>query len=194
MLTSITPLGERSRGFSWRLTASAFALGAIGGGVATGAACGLLGSLLGLGDSARAGAAAAVLALALVLDGPRSPLRLPTSRRQVNEDWLGRYRGWVYGVAFGAQLGAGVATIVTTAAVYATWLIAVISGAPLIGAAVGGTFGLVRAVSLLPAGTVTDPLRLLAAGRALDRWEARTRGLAPLVEVILLAIVIGVLA
>ena len=36
-------------------------------------------------------------------------------RRQVNEDWMARYRGWAYGAGFGLQLGLGVVTIVTTA-------------------------------------------------------------------------------
>ena len=40
-----------------------------------------------------------------------------TPRRQVNEDWIGRYRGWVYGAGFGAQLGLGFAVFVMTCAV-----------------------------------------------------------------------------
>ena len=35
--------------------------------------------------------------------------RLPSWRRQVNEDWLVGYRPWVVGGGFGLQLGAGVA-------------------------------------------------------------------------------------
>ena len=46
--------------------------------------------------------------VALVFDlGGRA---LPSVQRQVNEDWLVEFRGWVYGFGFGAQLGAGVAT------------------------------------------------------------------------------------
>src|SRR6266550_2584035 len=119
MLTSITPLGERSRGFSWWLTASAFGVGATATATATGALLGVLGSLPSLGDHARGALAAAAIAVALAFDAAPSALRLPGSRRQVNEDWLGTYRGWIYGVGFGAQLGIGVVTIVTTAAVYA---------------------------------------------------------------------------
>jgi hypothetical protein len=194
MLTSITPLGERSRGFSWRTTVSAFALGAVVTGLAAGALLGLLGSLLPLGGGGRGYLAASVVAIALACDAFGSRIRLPSSRRQVNEDWLTTYRGWVYGIAFGAQLGAGVVTVVTSAAVYATWLLAFLAGSPLAGAALGAAFGAVRALSLLPARAVTDPPTLLAAGRALDRWEARTRLLAPLTEAVLLGCVIGVLA
>jgi hypothetical protein len=186
MLTSITPLGERSRGFSWPVTVAAFAIGAIATAVAAGAALGALGSLLPLGPDARAALAIAVLVAALAFDAPGRRLRLPSSRRQVNEDWLGRYRGWVYGLAFGAQLGAGVVTIVTSAAVYATWLLAFASGSAAVGAAIGAAFGAVRALSLLAARKVKQPSGLMAMGRALERWDARTRLLAPLVEVVAL--------
>src|ERR1700759_4443584 len=150
MLASITPLGERSRGFSWGPTASAFAVGAVVAGAVGGAAGGALGSLAPSGRW-RDVAALVVLVAALAVDA--SPLRrgLPTTRRQVNEDWLTRYRGWVYGIAFGAQLGTGLATIVTSAAVYAAVLGAVLCGTAAAGAAVGATFGVIRALSLLPA-------------------------------------------
>ena len=50
----------------------------------------------------RVAALAGVVAAGLWLDLGILGLRLPTTRRQVNEDWLGRYRGWVVGVGFGA--------------------------------------------------------------------------------------------
>ncbi|MGH2895067.1 MAG: hypothetical protein ACRDPM_17625, partial [Solirubrobacteraceae bacterium] len=125
MLASITPLCERSRGFSLGVTASAFAAGAVGAAALAGAAGGALGSLAPKGTW-RDGVALALLALALAVDASPARRRLPTTRRQVNEDWLTRYRGWVYGVAFGAQLGTGVVTIVTSAAVYAAALGAVL--------------------------------------------------------------------
>ena len=46
--------------------------------------------------------------------------------RQVNERWLDAYRPWVYGAGFGFQIGTGLATYITTAAVYLT----VVLGAP----------------------------------------------------------------
>src|ERR1700760_3463167 len=104
MLASITPLGERSRGFSWGLTVSAFAVGAVGAGALAGAALGALGSLAPSGTWRDIGGLA-LIALALAIDGTPLLTHLPTSRCQVNEDWLRRYRGWVYGTAFGARLG-----------------------------------------------------------------------------------------
>jgi len=85
MLASITPLGERSRGFSWDVTASAFAAGAVGAGGLAGAAGGALGSLAPSG-AWRDIAGLALIALALAVDASPLRRRLPTTRRQVNED------------------------------------------------------------------------------------------------------------
>src|SRR5947209_9804309 len=139
MLASITPLGERSRGFHWGLTAAAFAIGAVTAGAVAGALGGAVGSLTPSG-AWRDAAALALLVVAVGFDA--TPLRrhLPSMRRQVNEDWMARYRGWVYGVAFGAQLGAGVLTVVTSAAVYAAAAGAVLCGAAGLGAVVGAAF------------------------------------------------------
>lgn len=191
MLASITPLGERSRGFSWRVTATAFALGSVGAGTAAGAVAGALGSLLPGDSSWRALAVIAVLVTALLFDATPLRGRLPSSRRQVDEDWLARYRGWVYGVAFGAQLGVGVVTIVTSAAIYATAAVAVLCASPVTGALVGATFGAVRAASLLPARAARDPEGLLALHRALRRFEPATRGAGAWLE---LGLLVGVIA
>jgi hypothetical protein len=177
MLASITPLGERSRGFSWDVTASAFAAGAVGAGALAGAAGGALGSLAPPGTW-RQVVAVALIALALAVDASPLGRHLPTTRRQVNEDWLRRYRGWVYGVAFGAQLGAGVVTIVTSAAVYAAVLGAVLCGGPVAGAAVGSAFGAIRALSLLPARGAADPRGLVRLHERLGRAEAPARNAA----------------
>jgi hypothetical protein len=174
MLASITPLGERSRGFSWDVTAAAFTVGAVGAGAMAGAAGGALGSLAPSG-AWRDAAGVALIALALGVDASPLRRRLPTTRRQVNEDWLTRYRGWVYGIAFGAQLGAGVVTIVTSAAVYAAVLGAFLCGTVAAGAAVGAAFGAARALSLAPARAATDPPGLVRLHARLARGEAPAR-------------------
>lgn len=193
MLASITPLGERSRGFSWGVTASAFAVGAVCTGALAGAAAGGLGSLAPTGTW-RDVVALALLALALVLDASPLRRRLPTTRRQVNEDWLTRYRGWVYGVGFGAQLGTGLATIVTSAAVYAAAVGAVLCGTVAAGAAVGAAFGVIRALSLLPARVATDPAGLVRLHERLGRGEAPARRAVPVAEAAAIALlVVGLL-
>lgn len=189
MLASITPLGERSRGFSWRLTATAFAIGAIGAGAAAGAAVAAIGSLLPPGSGWRATALLVALAVAVAFDATALRERLPTTRRQVNEDWMTLYRGWVYGVEFGAQLGVGVVTIVTSAAIYATCVVVFLSGDPASGAIIGAVFGAVRAMSLLPARRARDSESLLALHRELGRFDRSVRRATPLVEMLLVALV-----
>jgi len=191
MLASITPLGERSRGFSWRVTAGAMAIGAIGAGALAGAAAGGLGTLLPGGTAWRSGIVAALLVGAALLDAPGGRLRLPSSHRQVNEDWLARYRGWVYGFGFGAQLGVGVATIVTTAAIYALGLLAMLGAGVAGGALIGGSFGAIRGLSLLPARRVHDVPALIALHERIDRLEAPVRRASWLLELLALATAIG---
>ena len=176
MLTSITPLGERGRAGRWPVTVAAYVLGSCLGGLAVGALAGLLGQLLPLergpvGTAATALlAAVAVLALLVELRVLPQP---PTWQRQVDEDWLHRYRGWVYGVGFGAQLGAGLVTIVTSTSLYVALLLALLTGSVPGGAAVGLVFGLVRALPVLALGRVHTPAQLTSAAR-------RTAALEPL--------------
>ena len=85
-----------------------------------GAAGGLL--LGGAPEDARLVVLAGALLGAIALD--LRPGAAPGPRRQVNERWLDQYRGWVYGLGYGAQLGVGVSTVVTSAATYVALLAA----------------------------------------------------------------------
>src|SRR5262245_36608761 len=198
MLTSITPLGERSRGSRWTVTVSALALGSTAAGAGLGALLGLLGAAIA--DSISTATAFAILAVALgvgvAADAGVAGLRLPTVRRQVNEGWLNAYRGWVYGLGFGAQLGLGVVTIVSNSAVYVTFLAALLSASAGAGAIIGGAFGLIRAATVLPAARVREPQQLVALGERLRRWGSRERSLGLSAQLALsgVAIVIALLA
>ena len=173
MLASISPLGERARGNRWGLTAGAYTAGVVGSAALLGAALGRLGAFLPVGSSAGwLLPAAAVAAGAWDLIARR---RVPGVRRQVNEDWLGRYRGWVYGLGFGAQLGVGFATIVTTAAVYAWMVAAVLTREPVAGLLIGACFGLARAAMLGLVHDADDPERLRARLRRVSSWAGRAR-------------------
>jgi sulfite exporter TauE/SafE len=187
MLASITPLGERARGSRWGLTVAFYVASATLAGAAAGALAGALGSLVWQGDEAldvRAAvlAGALVVGFALDLGG-----RLPTLRRQVNEDWLREYRGWVYGAGFGGQLGLGVTTIVTTSLVYVTLLAAFLSGGLARGAAVGAAFGLARGATLLAGARVTQPSDLTRLHRRIDRWRVPVRAGTLAAQVLLAA-------
>ena len=144
MLASITPLGERGRNNRFALTAAAYVVGASLGGLTLGALAGGVGQVLGP-SSRLAGGLVVVVALgAVAADLTLRGSRLPSVHRQVNEEWLTAYRGWVYGLGFGFQLGLGVVTVVTTAAVYAAVADAVLTGSLLGGVLVGLAFGLTR--------------------------------------------------
>jgi hypothetical protein len=179
MLSSITPLGERGRNNRFAVTTTAFVAGAVAGGAATGAVLGLAGSLL----PARSATVDAVLVALLVLVGLALDLAgVPTIKRQVDENWLGRYRGWVYGFGFGAQLGAGMTTVVTSAATYVAFALALLSGSVVAGAVIGLTFGAIRGLSLLLARKVDTPEDLRRFHRRLDDRERRGQHVAMLVQ------------
>src|SRR4051794_3985188 len=168
MLASITPLGERGRGASWRRTVTAYVVASTAGGAAIGTVLGALGMALHVQGRQWTLVAAGLLALvAATLDLAD---RLPTVRRQVDETWMTRYRDWVYGAGFGLQLGVGAMTIVTSASLYLTWVVELLTGDPLLGAVVGAVFGLSRAAPLLGTAHIATAERLRGAHR---RWQAR---------------------
>src|SRR6516165_5661048 len=161
MLASITPLGERSRRQRWSVTVAALIVGSAVAGAAVGAALAMAGRFVPLSAAGRVETLLVVAASAIVIELRPFGLRLPTHRRQVDGTWLHRYRGWVYGVGFGGQLGVGVWTIVATPAVYVMFAAELLApGAA--GLAIGAAFGLVRGATLLSTAGI-DSTRALAA-------------------------------
>jgi len=191
MLASINPLGERARNNSFAVTAVAYTLGSTVAAAALGLVLGALGAALlgGVGAGIRLAVLAGGALVAAALD--RRNGRIPSLRRQVNEDWLTEYRGWVYGLGFGVQLGLGVVTIVTTAAVYLTWAAALLAASPAVGVVVGAAFGLARALPVLVGARVRTPASVGARGRALDAAAGRFRVVTVVAE---LAVALGSVA
>jgi sulfite exporter TauE/SafE len=181
MLASISPLGERARSSRWGVTVAAYLTGSVLGGAAVGLLASAVGSLLPQawrGSSTALLLLAALLLTGLLLDRRTAGLHLPTWHRQVDERWLVRYRGWVYGVGFGVQLGLGVVTIVPSATVYATVVLCALSGSPAVGLAVGVLFGLARALPVLGLARTQDRAALHHSFRRLARWAPRADRLA----------------
>lgn len=176
MLSSITPLGERSRNNRWGVTVAWYMAGSLLGGLSFGAALG------GLGAAARSVwwpertpfllIVGAVLVAALLMDLGVGG-ELPSVHRQVNEDWLSLYRSWVYGGGFGYQLGLGVVTIVPTAGTYVAYAMAFLSGSLAGGALIGGVFGLTRALPILTVAHADDPRKLRSFHRAMQGLGSR---------------------
>ena len=176
MLTSITPLGERGRGNRWRTTSAWLIFGHVVGGSALGlflAGVGAILVLLGL-ELAPATATAVVSVVVLGSAGfDLSGRRIP-GRRQVDERWLTKYRGWVYGLGFGVQLGLGFVTVVNTALFAAVCFAAVLLPATnslLLGVVYGVTRGLVASVN----GRIRDTASLRRMHRRLDSLERPVR-------------------
>ena len=186
MLASIHPLGERARDRRWGVTVSAYLLGSTVAAGLFGAVLGGVGRLLPLTPGTVAALVVVLGALALAFDLGLGGLRLPTVHRQVDKDWLDRYRGWVVGVGFGFQLGLGVVTIVTTAAVYLTLALAVLTRSPGQGAVVAATFGLIRALVILGVAGVRRPDQLRAALRRMHAWRALSERVGIAVQALVL--------
>lgn len=200
MLSSIHPLGERARGNRFRHTAASFVLGSLLGGSGIGLAVGSFGWLMSQVYEAAAGSpinqSVALLIVALsgivALGFEMTGRTIPSLGRQVNEDWLAEFRGWVYGLGFGLQLGAGVATYITSAAIL-VWLAAMfISGSIFASASIGATFGLVRGLSIIAARSIDSPDRLVSFHRFLHRSAPRVQLLGT-VSLVLITFTAGVM-
>jgi sulfite exporter TauE/SafE len=178
MLSSIHPLGERARHNRWGITVTAMTVGSVGAGALVGFALGGLGALV----LPVAGEAAGLLIIGSGAVGAGAAdlrkIPVPGPHRQVDETWIGPYRGWVYGGAFGIQLGSGVATYVVTWGVYATFLAALLSGSAGAGAIIGGVFGAGRALLPLAAGWIDRPSRLTAFHQKMAAWARPAARLA----------------
>ena len=176
MLTSITPLGERGRGNRWRTTSAWLIFGHFVGGSALGLLLAAVGAILVLLGLELAPATATAVVSVVVLGSAVFDLtgrRIP-GRRQVDERWLTKYRGWVYGLGFGVQLGFGFVTVVNTALFVAVCVAAVLLPATdslLLGVAYGATRGLVAGVN----GRIRDTASLRRMHRRLDSLERPVR-------------------
>lgn len=181
MLGSISPVGEASRRQRWWLTATAYTVASVAGGATVGVVLGWAGAALLAGLSVPATTRLLILGLGALLgalmDAKVVPWALPTWHRQVDERWLTTYRGWIYGAGFGFQLGAGIATIVTSAATYTALLAAFLSASWQGGLLIGIAFGVVRSIPLLLTGRLRTAASLYRVTRRMEHAEPVARRL-----------------
>lgn len=177
MLSTVTPLAERSRGHRFSVTATWYVAGSLLGGLTLGALAAVPAALLGttIAPSTRLALALAAALAAVAAASDLGVLRLPSHCRQVNELWLNRYRPWVYGLGFGWQIGVGLATFIMTAGIYSMVALAVLTGSPLAALGIGALFGLVRGLAIVPARRITTPEALQRFHRRFDALEPGTR-------------------
>jgi hypothetical protein len=163
MLSTITPLSEQAKGHSYRSTATWFVVGATMGGATLGAAMALLASAAHSLHPSPMALGVTALGAALIAVGSDAGIggmRLPIHRRQVNERWLDQYRSWVYGAGFGWQIGTGLSTYITTAAVYLMVVLGALTTEPLAALALGTCFGLMRGLAVSLTRHLTSPSEL----------------------------------
>lgn len=195
MLSTITPIGERGRNNRYGLTAAWFIAGAVLGGATLGAATAALAALVGAADlsgDARVGIAALLGTVTIASDLAPGGWRLPAHKRQVNETWLDQFRSWVYAGGFGWQIGVGLATYVTTSAVYLMIAMSALSGSPLAAFAVVTGFGLVRGLAVLLGRNLTTPQRMMVLHRRLDALLPAAQRVVVAVQVCVVAVAAGV--
>jgi hypothetical protein len=178
MLATITPMGQRGRGHSYRATVGWFMAGSTVGGVILGA--GML--ALSWGTHALSLTAGVVVAIvvgaslvAAVSDVGLGGVRLPVHHRQVNERWLDLFRPWVYGAGFGWQIGTGLATYIMTAAVYLMMVDAAFAVGPGVALALGVLFGLVRGCAVFLGRGITSADSLQGFHRSFQRHRQLVR-------------------
>jgi hypothetical protein len=168
MLSTITPLGEQAKGHRYRATAGWFVLGSTVGGATLGALTALVaGGVRSLHASSAALGTAALCAAVIAAgsDAGAFGIRIPIHRRQVNERWLDQYRPWVYAGGFGWQIGTGLFTYITTAAVYLMIVLAALTTDPVAAFVLGTCFGLLRGLAVLLTRHLTSPVALLTFHR-----------------------------
>lgn len=194
MLSTITPIGERGRDNRYGASAAWFVTGAVLGGASLAAGVAVLAAgvdSLDLTGATRVGAAAILAATTLASDLHLGGFRLPSHTRQVNEEWLMQYRSWVYGGGFGWQIGVGLATYVTTGAVYLMIALAALTASPVAAFAIVTGFGFVRGLAVLAGRGLTTPQKMMALHRRLDELlPAAQRGIV-LVQAAVLATAAG---
>ena len=191
MLASITPLGERGRRQRWGVTVAFLLAGATLAGAAVGGVLAATGTALPVSSAVRLAVLGAVVAVGLALDLSG---RLPTHLRQVDERHLHRFRGWVYGLGFGVQLGTGLATVITTSTVYTMLAAALLAPSVAWGAAIVAAFGAVRGVTPLLSARVDSPRALARFHRRFHALDRRAACAALVSQAALLALLLLLLA
>lgn len=187
MLSSITPLGERGRNRSWVVTVIAFTFGSMLAGGTVFGLSGLLGEAIGLPGQLW------WLGLGLVGFGLLADAfgwRPPGPRRQVDENWLARYRGWVVGLGYGLQLGSAFATIVPAFASWALLILAALIG-PVPGVLTGIAFGLGRSLLLVAGSRVRTTNALAQRMTLFTRWQKAASVTAVAAQAVVVALMVG---
>lgn len=152
MVETITPVvhGSRKR---WSVAVAAHTIGAAASAALFGAVLGALGGVLGAPWGAGGPLLVAMLAAAYgVAELAGRALPVPQARRQVPEWWRTFFGPIPAAALYGAGLGIGFLTYLSSGALVAASAAALASGRPLLGAVVVGAFGVARGASIIVVG------------------------------------------
>ena len=194
MLSQLTPVGEASRGYRYRTTASWFITGAVVGGAMLGGVMAALAAAvaaLEVSSVVLLGVAAGLAVVAAAIDGGVFGVAPPFFHRQVNEYWLGRYRAWVYGSGFGWQIGTGVTTYIMTAAVFLTIAFGALGAGPVAALLIGVTFGLTRGLAVLLTARLRTTAELFTLHRRFDALAEPVRRAVIVVQLAVAVVAAG---
>jgi hypothetical protein len=183
MLSQITPMAEAGRQQKFARTAGWFIAGAVLGGAMLGAV--IAGGALAVAGLSRTTAIALVAAFSFVaaaIDTRVLGFGPPFLSRQVNEEWLSKYRAWIYGGGFGWQIGAGITTYVMTAAVPLMIVVGALTGNVQAAITIGAGFGLARGLAVLMGARLHSPAALIGFHRRFDAWGEPVRRAVILVQ------------
>lgn len=167
MVETITPAVHGGRSHRYFVAASLHVLGAAVSAAALGAILGMIGAIFGApwgssGVAAIAGAAA----LYLARDAFGAPVPLPELRKQVPQWWRSFFSPEVAALLYGLGLGVGFATFLSHGTLVAVAVAAVVSGDPILGAALFVPFGVARGAAVIVAARYeSGPLDALGASR-----------------------------
>lgn len=176
MVETINPVVHGDRRRAYRLALWLHIGGATLGASALGAALGQAGALTGAPWGAPGGLVlAAIAGLYALRETAGAPIPLPARRQQVPSWWRSFFSPPVTGLLYGLALGAGLLTYLTFGTFVAVAAAAVLSGEPVLGAALCAPFGLGRGLALAWAnrGPARDP------GTTVARLEDMALGRSP---------------
>ena len=123
--------------------------------------------------------------LAALLEALSLERKLPSRAHQVNENWMQKYRGWVYGVGYGFELGLALSTIVTTALIHLMLFAMIASGSWLGSIVIGGVFGVARTGLVFSTFKVDEGQQLRTLLRRVDDWSKQARTMGAMLSVTL---------
>ncbi|MEP6477231.1 MAG: MauE/DoxX family redox-associated membrane protein [Actinomycetota bacterium] len=164
MVETISPVGYGDNRARWLAAVGLHAIGTTAAAAAFGAVLGSVGALTGPPAGAAGGALVGLVATAYAgREALGLPVPVPAARRQV-PDWWRSFFAWpTAALLYGAGLGIGFLTFLSNGGLVVVAVAAVVSGRPLTGALLLGSFGLARGLSPLVAWRV----RSREAGTAL---------------------------